>query len=219
MERRSCDISSNISIFFQVHSCKQIRSSSHGSKVTTHFLQVTEDCFDLGGENWGHFDVGNTTFPCHGCRFYQPAPRKTSNFTQHCQVLNFQILKWDCGWQCTEWPSKKCTDETHSLSLTSEQPLKDPRGTNVEVRREDLANWALWTSLKFIIGVKYQFHEGFWPDQRSRNPNHPSPPDYTGWSVWEDTKWIHYKRRTIAIYCSIWCIMHYWNMGVLSRLG
>ena len=38
-----------------------------------------------------------------------------------------------------------------------------------------LANWALWTSPKFTTWVKYQFHQGFWPDQRSGNPNHPSP--------------------------------------------
>ena len=30
-----------------------------------------------------------------------------------------------------------------TLSLASEQTWKDPRGTNVEVRRVDLANWAL----------------------------------------------------------------------------
>ena len=47
----------------------------------------------------------------------------------------------------------------------------------MEVRRVNLANWALWTSSKFTTRVKYQFHQGFWPDQRSRNPNHPlSPP-------------------------------------------
>ena len=46
-----------------------------------------------------------------------------------------------------------------TLSLASEQnlkDLKDPRGTSEEVRRVDLANWALWTSLKFTTGVKYQ---------------------------------------------------------------
>ena len=53
---------------------------------------------------------------------------------------------------------------------------EDPRGTNVEVRRVDLANWVLQTSQKFTTGVKYRFHQGFWPDQRSRNPNQPSPP-------------------------------------------
>ena len=36
--------------------------------------------------------------------------------------------------------------------------LKNPRGTNVEVRREDLANWVLWTSPKFTTRFKYQFH-------------------------------------------------------------
>ena len=64
-----------------------------------------------------------------------------------------------------------------TLSSASKQTLKDvkrSRGTNVEVKRVNLANWALWTSLKFITGVKYQFHQGFWTDQRSGNPNHPS---------------------------------------------
>ena len=63
-----------------------------------------------------------------------------------------------------------------TLSLAYEQTLKDPRGTSVEMRRVDLANWALRTSPKFTTGVKYQFHQGFWPDQRSGNPNYPSPP-------------------------------------------
>ena len=62
-----------------------------------------------------------------------------------------------------------------TLSLASEQTLKDPEGTNVEVRRLDLANWALRTSPIFTTGFKYQFHQGFWLDQRSGNPNHPSP--------------------------------------------
>ena len=37
------------------------------------------------------------------------------------------------------------------------------------------ATWALRASPIFATGVKYQFHQGFWPDQRSGNPNHPSP--------------------------------------------
>ena len=48
----------------------------------------------------------------------------------------------------------------------------------MEVRRVDLPNWAFRTSRKFTTGVKYLFHQGFWPDQRSRNPNHPSPSIY-----------------------------------------
>ena len=63
------------------------------------------------------------------------------------------------------------------LSLAFQQTLKDlrdPRGTNMEVRRVDLANWALQTSPKFTTGVKYQFHQGFWLVQRSGYPNHPS---------------------------------------------
>ena len=65
----------------------------------------------------------------------------------------------------------------HTLSLASEQTLKDlKRGTNEEVWRVDLANWALQTLPKFSTGVKHHFHHGFWPDQRSGNPNQPSPP-------------------------------------------
>ena len=48
-----------------------------------------------------------------------------------------------------------------TLSLASEQTLEGPRGTNEEVRRVDLANWALRTSPKFTTGVKHQFHQGF----------------------------------------------------------
>ena len=62
------------------------------------------------------------------------------------------------------------------LSLASKQTLKYPRDTDVEVRKLDLTNWSLWTSLKFSMGVKCQFHQGFWSDQRSGNPNHPSLP-------------------------------------------
>ena len=47
----------------------------------------------------------------------------------------------------------------------------------MDVKRVDLANWAPpRTSPKFTSGVKYQFHQGFWPDQRSGSHNHPSPP-------------------------------------------
>ena len=46
-----------------------------------------------------------------------------------------------------------------SLSLASEQTLKEhPRGTTLEMR-VDLANWALRNSPKFTTGVKYQFHQ------------------------------------------------------------
>ena len=53
----------------------------------------------------------------------------------------------------------------------------------MELRRVDLANWVLQTSPKFTKGVKYQFHQGFWPDQRSRNPNHSSTPISSYWLV------------------------------------
>ena len=65
------------------------------------------------------------------------------------------------------------------VSLASEQTLKDPKrsqGHQQEMRRVNLANWALRTSPKFATGVKHQIRQGFWPDQRSGNPNQPSPP-------------------------------------------
>ena len=63
-----------------------------------------------------------------------------------------------------------------TLYLAFEQTLKDHRDNNVEVRRVDLAILTLRTSPKFITGVKYQFHQGFWPDLRSGYPKHPSLP-------------------------------------------
>ena len=63
-----------------------------------------------------------------------------------------------------------------TLSLTSEQTFKDSSGTDVVVRRVGLINWAFWTSPKYTRVVKYQFLQGFWPDQRSANPNHALPP-------------------------------------------
>ena len=75
---------------------------------------------------------------------------------------------------------KRCGIFPHpTLSLASEHTLKDVKrsqGPSVEVRRADLATWTLQTSLKLTTGVKYQFQQGFCPDQRSRNLNHPSPP-------------------------------------------
>ena len=53
-----------------------------------------------------------------------------------------------------------------TLSLAPEQTLKDLKRSqmhrrSVKVRRVDMANWALRTSLKFTTGVKYQFHQSF----------------------------------------------------------
>ena len=61
------------------------------------------------------------------------------------------------------------------LSLVSEQILKDSRDPNVGVRSVNLVNRAFRTSPKLTTGVKYPFHQGFWPDQRFGNPNHLSP--------------------------------------------
>ena len=98
-------------------------------------LLVTED---HGGKNGGNFDVWRTKFLCHSCRFHitlvvpinhtLTAPRKTYNFTQHCQVLNFQIPRnWDGRWQGTEWPSKKC----HWRNTLS---AKVPFSRNLEIK-------------------------------------------------------------------------------------
>ena len=47
----------------------------------------------------------------------------------------------------------------------------------MEVRRVDLANWAIWTSPKFTTGVKYQYHQGVDLIRDQEIPDHPSPPD------------------------------------------
>ena len=46
----------------------------------------------------------------------------------------------------------------------------------MEVRRVDLATWAIRTLPKFTTGVQYHCHQCFWADLRSRYSNHPSPP-------------------------------------------
>ena len=96
------------------------------------------------------------------------------------QVFHRKLRNQGCSFT-RDWIGAvaSCCFPHPTLSLASEQTLqdlKDPKGTNVEVRRVDLANWARRTSPKFTAGVKYNFHQGFWPDHRSRNPNHPSPP-------------------------------------------
>ena len=89
----------------------------------------------------------------------------------HCKLRNLG---------CSFTRDGRCCSFLHpTLPLASEQTLKiwkDPRGTNEEVRRVDLANWALRTAPKFTTGVKYQFHQDFSPDHRSGNPIHPSLP-------------------------------------------
>ena len=65
-----------------------------------------------------------------------------------------------------------------TLSLASEQTLKDlkrSQGHQCGGKEMDLANWAHRTT-EIHHRVKYQFHHGFWPDQRSRNRNHSSTP-------------------------------------------
>ena len=59
--------------------------------------------------------------------------------------------------------------------------------------------WALRVSSKFTTGVKYQFHQGFWPDQRSGNPNNPSPP-HIHTQIHTHTRW---KIQTL---CSKWVL-------------
>ena len=61
----------------------------------------------------------------------------------------------------------------HSL-FASEQSLNDLKRSQwhqSDLTRVDLTNWVLWTPLKFTTGFKYQFHQGFWPDQTSGNLN------------------------------------------------
>ena len=95
------------------------------------------------------------------------------------QVFHSKLRNQGCSFtRMNRCSSFLLLSATHSLfSIWTD--LKVPRGPSMEVRRVDLANWNIWTSSKFTRGVKYQFRQGFWPDQRSRNPNHHSPPIYS----------------------------------------
>ena len=59
------------------------------------------------------------------------------------------------------------------LSSVSEQTLKDPWGTNVDVRRVNLANWALWTSPQWLNISSIRVFD---QSRDSDDANHPSPP-------------------------------------------
>ena len=92
----------------------------------------------------------------------------------HC-IKNWEQLSIDRGvWRRLIEEAKVLIGlQCHWWWWWSEQTLKDlknPRGTNVVLGRVDLANWALRSSPKFTIVVKHQFHQGFWPEQRSGNP-------------------------------------------------
>ena len=63
-----------------------------------------------------------------------------------------------------------------SASLAFKQTLKylkNSRDSNEEVRKVDLADWALRTSPKFATGVKYQFQHGFLTRSEIRKSQSP----------------------------------------------
>ena len=66
-----------------------------------------------------------------------------------------------------------------TLSIASEQTLKDlkePRDTNEEVRKVDLANWALRASSKFTTGVIISVPSGFLTRSEIRKSQSPFAP-------------------------------------------
>ena len=91
-----------------------------------------------------------------------------------------------------QWPEMLTRPKTLNIHIHTDLKRSEKiQGTSMEVRRVDLANWDLRILPKFTTGVKYQFHKGFCPDQRSGNPSHLSPPIYIyiqGESVF--TEWI-----------------------------
>ena len=99
------------------------------------------------------------------------------------QVFHCKLRNQGCNF-IRDWIGAvaSCCFPYPTLSLASEQILKDlkrSKGNQLGGEESDFANWALRTAPKFTIGVKYQFHQGFWLDQRSGNPNHPSLPFIT----------------------------------------
>ena len=91
--------------------------------------------------------------------------------TQEPRLQFYQVLN-----RCGSFPLLSAPHSLFNIWTDLKRSKKYPRGINVEVRRMDVANWTLRTSPKLTIEVKYQFHQGFWPEQISGNPNHPSPP-------------------------------------------
>ena len=101
MERGSCDISNKISIFCQVHSCKQIRNSSYGSNVAIHFVAGNRRWLWPRRRELKSFWCLENEVSVSWLQILTTGTQKDFNFTQHCQVLTFQIPRnWDCGWQC-----------------------------------------------------------------------------------------------------------------------
>ena len=134
-------------------------------------LTTNRQCTDCKGYHHHHHQSSAQGQVLH-CKLRQQFYPK-AGLPLHTQEPRLQFYK---GWIGVV---ASCCFPHLTLSLASEKTLKDlkrSQGTNEEVRRVDLANWALRNSPKFNTGVKYQFHKGFWPDQRSGNPNHPSPP-------------------------------------------
>ena len=85
--------------------------------------------------------------------------------------------------RCGNFPLLSAPHSLFSI-WTDLKILKVPkRSRGHQCGGEDLANWAFQTLPKFTTGVKYQFQQGFWSDQRSGNPNHPSPPHISS-SLW-----------------------------------
>ena len=76
--------------------------------------------------------------------------------------------------KCGSFPLLSASRSLFSIWTNLERSQKIP-GAPVGRWRVDLTNWALRTLPKFTTGIKYQFRQGFWPDQRSGNLNHHSP--------------------------------------------
>ena len=77
--------------------------------------------------------------------------------------------------RCFSFPLLSAPYSLFSIWTDLKRSEKIPRAPR-EGESMDLTNWTLWTSPKFTTEVKYQFHQGFWPDERSVNPNHSSSP-------------------------------------------
>ena len=106
----------------------------------------------------------------------------SSVYSAQAQVFHFKLRNQGCSSAQRQIFHRILRNSRYfpypTLYLAFEHIIRDlerSQGLSVEMRREDLANWALWTSPNFTTGVKYQFHQGLWPNQRSRIPNHSSP--------------------------------------------
>ena len=125
-----------------------------------HYIQLIISCSFVLSSPYHHHQCFTAQGHVLHCKVEEPRLQFYQRQVFHCKLRN-QGCSFTRDWIGAV---ASCYFPHPTLSFASEQTLKGlkrSQGANVEVRRVDLANWALRTSPKFTIGVKYQFHQVF----------------------------------------------------------